>query len=185
MGIKVHLGCWHRFIPGFVHVDLCDMPHIDYRSGIDCLPFFTENSVELIYCSHALEYFDREQAALVLKEWYRILEPGGLLRLAVPNFEALIRVYQMTGELTSVLGPLYGKMCIDTSNGKNVLYHKTTYDLASLSKLLIQCNFVEPEIWDWRKTEHTQVDDHSQAYFPHMQKDTGIHVSLNLQAKKR
>ena len=43
MGIKVHLGCWHRFIPGFVHVDLCDMPHIDHMSSIDLLPFFTDD----------------------------------------------------------------------------------------------------------------------------------------------
>jgi len=28
--MKLHLGCWHRHIPGFVHVDLCDMDHIDY-----------------------------------------------------------------------------------------------------------------------------------------------------------
>jgi hypothetical protein len=35
-GIKLHLGCWHRVIPGFVHVDLCDMPHIDHQSSIIC-----------------------------------------------------------------------------------------------------------------------------------------------------
>ena len=106
--IKAHLGCWHRFIPGFVHVDLCDMPHIDYKSGIDRLPFFADSSVELIYCSHALEYFNRDEARRVLAEWYRALKPGGILRLAVPDFKALIKVYQQTGELSCVLGPLYG-----------------------------------------------------------------------------
>jgi hypothetical protein len=38
MDIKLHLGCWHRYIPGFIHIDLCDMEHIDYKSSIDdCL----------------------------------------------------------------------------------------------------------------------------------------------------
>lgn len=183
-GIKVHLGCWHRVIPGFVHVDLCDMPHIDHKSNIDHLPFFPDGSVNLIYCSHALEYFDRDQARDVLKEWYRVLEPDGLIRLAVSDFESLIKVYKTSCELARVLGPLYGKMDIVTPGGHVTLYHKTIYDEASLSSLLQQCGFVMPERWDWRTTEHAGVDDHSQAYFPHMQKDTGILVSLNLQARK-
>lgn len=183
-GIKAHLGCWHRVIPGFVHVDLCDMPHIDYRSGIDSLPFFADSTVELIYCSHALEYFDRDEARRVLAEWHRVLRPGGILRLAVPDFKALIKVYQKTGELSRVLGPLYGRMAITTEQGAATLYHKTTYDEESLSVLLQECGFVGPERWDWRATEHAQIDDHSQAYFPHMQKDTGLLVSLNLQARK-
>ena len=110
--------------------------------------------------------------------------PGGLLRLAVPDFEALIKIYQKTGELSRVLGPLYGKMTIQTEQGPATLHHKTTYDQVSLSILLEECGFLGPEHWDWRGTEHASVDDHSQAYFPHMQKDTGILVSLNLQARK-
>jgi predicted SAM-dependent methyltransferase len=183
-GLKVHLGCWHRVIPGFVHVDLCDLPHIDHKSNIDRLPFFADGSADLIYCSHALEYFDRDQARDVLKEWHRVLSPVGLLRLAVPDFEALIKVYQTSGELARVLGPLYGKMAVATPDGRATLYHKTIYDEASLCALLEECGFVTPERWDWRTTEHAEVDDHSQAYFPHMQKDTGILVSLNLQARK-
>lgn len=183
-GMKVHLGCWHRIIPGFVHVDLCDMPHVEHKSSIDNLPFFADGSAQLIYCSHALEYFDRDQALDVLREWYRVLAPGGLLRLAVPDFEALIKVYQTSGALANVLGPLYGKMAISSNGSPATLYHKTTYDEASLRVLLRQCGFVNPELWDWRTTEHADVDDHSQAYFPHMQKETGILVSLNLQARK-
>ena len=183
-GIKAHLGCWHRVIPGFVHVDLCDLPHINYKSSIDKLPFFADSTVELIYCSHAFEYFDRDEARLVLAEWLRVLKPGGILRLAVPDFEALVKVYQKTGELSLVLGPLYGKMAITTEQAATILYHKTTYDVNSLRVLLRECGFVEPERWDWRMTEHTQIDDHSQAYFPHLQKDTGLLVSLNLQARK-
>lgn len=183
-GIKVHLGCWHRVIPDFIHVDLCDMPHIDHKSGIDHLPFFDNNSVALIYCSHALEYFDRDDARRVLAEWHRVLAPGGILRLAVPDFAALIKVYLQTGELARVLGPLYGKMTITTKNGPATLYHKSTYDEASLSTLLLENGFTKPQRWNWRTTEHAHVDDHSQAYFPHMQKDTGLLVSLNMQARK-
>jgi predicted SAM-dependent methyltransferase len=181
---KVHLGCWHRHIPGFLHIDLCDMPHIDYKSEISRLPFLPDGSVELIYCSHAFEYLDRDEANNALAEWRRVLRPGGRLRLAVPDFEALIAVYRHTGELKNILGPLYGRMQIDTPVGKVLLYHKTVYDEVSLKALLEHAGYVQPERWDWRNTEHAQIDDHSQAYFPHMQKDSGTLVSLNIEAVK-
>ena len=50
----VNLGCWHRYIPGFVHVDLCDMDHIDYKTSIDDLSMFDDCSASLIYSSHFL-----------------------------------------------------------------------------------------------------------------------------------
>ena len=93
--MKIHLGCWHRNIPGFINVDLCDLPHIHYKSSIGSLPFFLDNTAQLIYCSHALEYFDRAEAMNVLKEWFRVLKPGGILRLSVPDFNSLIKVYKL------------------------------------------------------------------------------------------
>ncbi len=184
MGIKAHLGCWHRVIPGFLHVDLCDMPHIDYKSNIDALPFFADSSVELIYCSHALNHLDRSSTKKALREWFRVLQPGGVLRLAVPNFDALLQVYNQTQQLDRIIGPLYGMMEIQTLEGLITLYHKTTYNEESLTRLLIDEGYVNLRRWDWRKTEHAMIDDHSQAYFPHMRKETGILVSLNMEAQK-
>jgi predicted SAM-dependent methyltransferase len=89
--MKLHLGCWHRYIPGFVHVDLCDMEHIDYQSRIDHMPMFKDSSASLIYSSHSFEYFDRDEAAITLREWYRILKPKGILRLSVPDLDNLIK----------------------------------------------------------------------------------------------
>ena len=35
--------------------------------------------------------------------------------------------------------------------------------------------------WDWREVDHGKYDDHSQAYYPHMDKENGIAVSLNIE----
>lgn len=183
--MKLHLGCWHREIPGFVHVDLCDMPHIQHQSGIDRLPFIDDGSAQLVYCSHAFEYFDRQQAVAVLAEWRRVLAPGGVLRLAVPDFAALATVYRETGDLSKLLGPLYGRMTIPTRDGDSTLYHRTTYDFASLAGLLQANGFRDVQLWDWRRTEHAHVDDFSQAYFPHMDKDNGRLMSLNVEATRQ
>ena len=182
--MKLHLGCWHRHIPGWVHVDLCDMPHIDYKTEIDDLHMIADGAAELAYASHVLEYFDRFQARDVLKEWRRVLKPGGALRLAVPNFESIIEIYKRTGELERTLGLLYGRMEIQTETGPRMLYHKTVWDFAFLKSLLEECGFENVRRYDWQQTVHKDYDDHSQAYFPHMDKDNGLLMSLNIEADK-
>lgn len=181
---KVHLGCGKRHIPGFVHVDLDEHPHVDHCHAIDQLPMFENDSIELIYACHALEYFDREEAVTVLSEWRRVLRPGGTLRLAVPDFEALIQVYGDAGGLGPVLGPLYGRMEIVGPDGRGLLYHKTVYDFADLRALLGASGFANVRRYDWRDTEHRDVDDFSQAYLPHMDKENGLLISLNVEADK-
>ena len=90
--IRLHLGCGKRYIPGFIHIDLADYPHIDYKSDVSNLSMFEDYSVELIYACHVLEHFRRDKVENVLREWYRVLKQGGILRVAVPDLERLLEV---------------------------------------------------------------------------------------------
>lgn len=177
--MKLHLGCGKRFIPGFIHIDAVEFQHIDHVSSIDNLSFLPENSVELIYVCHVLEHFKRKTLASVLKEWWRVLKPGGILRISVPDFAALCKVYQTYGRLDLVIGPLFGK--------QDYLYniHYNVFDFATLEKSLLECGFANVRHYDWRKTEHADVDDFSQAYIPHMDKENGIMISLNCECEKK
>ena len=83
--MKIHLGCGKRYLPGVVHVDLLDAPHIDYRHDVRTLPMFGDDSAELIYACHVLEYFDRSEALDVLREWRRVL-----CGLGIPGIDATI-----------------------------------------------------------------------------------------------
>jgi|TARA_B100001094_G_C17952405_1_gene681245 predicted SAM-dependent methyltransferase len=181
--MKLHLGCGKRYLKGFVHVDLADFEHIDYKLPVQDLSVFKDESVVEIYASHVLEYFDPKEVGEVLTEWNRVLKKGGVLRIAVPNFSELINVYKNTNNLQNILGPLYGRW--EITKGENI-YHKTVYDEKSLTSVLKDANFRNITRWDWREVFANQdnFDDHSQAYFPHMQKEDGIHVSLNLECIK-
>jgi ubiquinone/menaquinone biosynthesis C-methylase UbiE len=182
--VQLHLGCGKRFIPGFVHVDVADLPHVDHQCGIDRLPMFEDGSVDLVYCSHAFNYFDRIDGRRALGEWHRVLKPGGLLRLAVPDFEALSALYQRTGELSTVLGPLFGRIEVPTRDGHRVLFMRTTYDYSSLEAMCRAAGFRDFRRYDWRETIHRDHDDYSQAYVPHMDKEHGLLISLNVEAQK-
>ncbi|HEY7171061.1 MAG TPA: methyltransferase domain-containing protein [Vicinamibacterales bacterium] len=176
---RLHLGCGDRFIRGFLHVDARPLPHVDIVTPLDRLPMLPDESASLVYASHVLEHFPRYQTVAVLTEWRRILEPGGLLRLAVPDFEKLIQVYEMSSRnLDAVLGPLVGRQ----DHPYN--FHYMAFDRRKLTTLLLEAGFREVREWDWRATEHADVDDFSQAYYPHMEKTAGVLISLNLEAVK-
>lgn len=178
---KLHIGCGKRdFGSEWVHIDGANFHHIEHHD-ITNLSQYKDNVVDLIYASHVLEYFDREEVKDVLKEWHRVLKPNGILRLAVPNFRALHYVYESNYDLNYILGPLYGKMQM----GDKTIYHKTCYDFESLKSVLLDCGFRNVGGYDWRETEHAKFDDHSQAYMlPKGDKKNGILISLNVECKK-
>lgn len=178
--MKLHLGCgWRNFGKNWIHIDGGDYDHLDYKD-ITKLPF-DDNSVDVIYTSHVLEYFDREEVIDILNEWKRVLRPDGILRIAVPDFESMCNLY-IDGKISldKILGPLYGKMKMSNSN----IYHKTTYDYLSLHKICNDLGFKDFNRYDWRNTDHADFDDHSQAYIPHMDKENGVLISLNVEMKK-
>jgi len=179
--MKINMGCgWRNFGSDWIHIDGGDYDHLDSSSMTD-LSQYEDNTISLIYASHVIEYFDRQDVEDLLVEWRRVLKPGGMLRLAVPNFKAMAKLYcEGKVPLSSILGPLYGRM----NMGKQKIYHKTTYDQTSLKELLTKLNYNDIVLYDWKQTTHSQFDDHSQAYIPHMNKESGILISLNIECKK-
>lgn len=179
--VKVHLGCGRCHIAGYYHVDIAPFPHVDRVAPIDRLPWLDDDCADLIYASHVLEHFSRSEIHSVLREWWRVLKPGGLLRLAVPDFSACAKLYYEQGlvdGLTGLIGLISG------GQRDRFDFHKMIFDADLLTKLLIEAGFTAVRHWDWRATEHAHIDDFSQAYLPHMDKENGLLMSLNMEAIK-
>ena len=179
--IKVNIGCAKRnFGSDWYHIDASKYEHI-HSHDIENLPF-KDNSVDLLYASHVLGYFDNIEVNDLLKKWHSVLKSGGILRLAVPNFKNYCKMYYENKiTIEQCLGPIFGKWYI---NDETIIYHKTTYDEKSLKNLLENNGFKNIKLWDWREVEHGKYDDYSQSYIPHMDKENGIHMSLNIECNK-
>ena len=178
--MKFNIGCgWRNFGNDWVHVDGGDYDHLD--SNDIFITEYESNTADLIYASHFIEYLDREEVIPLLERWKEVLKPNGVLRLAVPNFEVYANLYS-SGEypLDNFLGVLYGKMPM----GDETIYHKTVYDFHSLKSLLKNIGMKEIKKYNWEETSHSEFDDHSQAYLPHMDKENGTSMSLNVECKK-
>ena len=175
--MKLHIGPGNTYLPGWQNVDVFSNVKADIYSSALALPYERE-TFSLIYASHVLEHFSRYFTLAALSHWRDLLRPGGILRLAVPNFKSVCEYYTQTGHLKPLLGLLYGRQ----DNHMNC--HYTIFDVSTLTDMLNQVGFGYVKPWDWRQTEHAQYDDYSQAYIPHLDKNDGLHMSLNLEAVK-
>ncbi len=178
---KLSIGCGKALFPreeGWTNLDIFESVQADVFADMAALPF-DRGSFDLIYASHVLEHAHRRCILATLSHWRDILKPGGTLRLAVPNFEACCEWYMKTKDLSSLIGLLYGGQ----NHPKNS--HSITFDWKSLSASLHKVGFENVRHWDWRATDHSGFDDYSQAYLPHLSKDSGgLLVSLNLEADR-
>ena len=170
---RLNLGCGKRIMPNFINIDIQDFRGavIGDATKLD----YSDHSVDLIYACHILEHFKRDKILDVLKEWYRVLKLGGKLQVAVPNFPAVVDVYQKYGFIMNTL-------CGGQRDEYDI--HYIMFDEALLGAYLKVAGFKNIHRYDWRQTDHADFDDYSQAYYPHMDKESGINISLNMEGTK-
>jgi predicted SAM-dependent methyltransferase len=176
--MKLHLGCGNKILEGFINVDIRPNEGVDIIDNIGILESIEKESVEFIYCCHVLEHFGRFEYLEVLKRWYEVLLKGGTLRLSVPDLEKVFEQYKNGTSLKKLLGFLYGGQTYPQN------YHYIGFDFNSLKEDLEMIGFKNIRLWDWKKTEYSHIDDFSQAYLPHMEKENGMLMSLNIEADK-
>ena len=89
----LNLGCGRRYHPDWTNLDFRStgegvIAH-DLTQGIP----FPGESCDVVYHSHLLEHFTPEAGARLLRECYRVLRPGGIIRVAVPDLEQIAHLY--------------------------------------------------------------------------------------------
>jgi predicted SAM-dependent methyltransferase len=94
----LNLGCGSRFHSSWTNVNFTstgkDVIACNLNNGIP----FSDNSFDVIYHSHILEHFSKNQALFFLKECYRVLCPEGILRVVVPDLEMIAKTYLLALE---------------------------------------------------------------------------------------
>ena len=148
--MKLNIGAGDFPLPGYTP--------IDRKFGSEAYPLnYADGSVDEVRASHVLEHFGWKDVPAVLLEWVRVLKPGGIIKIAVPNLKwiaanidnPMARFYTMGGQT-------------DEND-----FHKSTFTPESLTELL-QAVGLE-NITTWR----SEVQDCA-----------SLPVSLNLQGRK-
>lgn len=69
-------------------------PQVDYAGHCADLSRFTDGSVSEIYASHVLEHLRfKDELPAALREFYRVLQPGAMLRVSVPDLHTLCQLF--------------------------------------------------------------------------------------------
>ncbi len=176
--MKLHIGCGKTIIDNWVNLDIQQLSGVNIIDDVRTLRKIKDDSCDIIYACHVLEHISRNNIEKVLQTWYNKIKPGGIVRISVPDFEKIIMHYNKSKKIEEVLGLLVGGHKNEWDR------HGMIFDRTILVKFLKDVGFKNIRLWNWEETEHSDYDDYSQAYLPHMQKNTGLLMSLNLQAEK-
>lgn len=191
--VALNLGCFKKPFPKpFTNVDVRPYPETlcDVCDDVVKLDKFQDNSVDLITAVHVFEHFKRDERLEALKNWNRVLKSGGIVRISVPDFEAIAAHYFYWKDLNSLQHMLHGSAKHDFD------YHFVSYDFDTLAKLLQDNGFESVYTFDWSQTYPWNfVDDFTQAYDPPYHKNMtlsngkevnlgGRLMSLNIEATK-
>jgi predicted SAM-dependent methyltransferase len=124
---------------------------IFWADGSKSIPL-PDESVEILYSSHMIEHLDRIEAKLFLQEAKRVLAPGGIIRLAVPDLAKLVSEYLDHGDAdafieATVMGIPRPRTLVERINLVLVgtRHHQWMFDRKSLCKLLTESGFKSAE----------------------------------------
>jgi predicted SAM-dependent methyltransferase len=89
----LNVGCGKKYNPLWTNVDMvADGPDVIAFNLIKGIPF-EANTFEIVYHSQVLEHIPKENAPFFIAECFRVLKPGGTLRVVCPDLEGIATEY--------------------------------------------------------------------------------------------
>jgi predicted SAM-dependent methyltransferase len=175
--LKINIGCGLSGAPGWCNIDNSptiplsrlklgrllfrtpawpkDVRRHDVKKGLP----FADQSVSCIYSSHTFEHFSWAESLAVAKECYRVLRPGGVLRVVVPDLQLIAREYLGDSD------PMASHRFVDRlllSHTIHDLFHRGAhhsqmFDESSLIALLRQAGFEQPAVSNFMQSRIADI----------------------------
>lgn len=152
--LKLNCGSGQRpFKPPFINIDSQERWNPDWCGDMAELPY-EDNSAEMIVSCHTLEHVELSRADGMLREWHRVLAPGGSLLVFVPDLRALVDAW-LTGRIDDYIFcvNLHGAWMGDVAD-----LHKWSYTRQTLTKKLRDAaHWREVKRFDWREIPNADI----------------------------
>ena len=153
--VLLHIGCGEFDDPRYINIDKRKMQHIHYIGSAEDLSAMPAGSADLIYMCHILEHISHLQLGKVLCGLRERLKEGGVLRVAVPDFDKMLDIYRETGRLDYIVPPLMGGQDYPEN------YHAAVFNADYLTRQLTEAGFREVRPWEPGKADYHSFEDWS------------------------
>jgi len=148
---KLQIGAGAQSLPGWLNSDIVPGPGQIYLDATKRFPL-PDESLNYIFSEHLFEHVTYAQGFDMLRECYRVLTPGGKLRIATPDLLKLIELFQepksaemkafIAGKLAWHGWPASAKPEVMILNMQlRDFGHQFVYDSTTLSARLIEAGF--------------------------------------------
>jgi len=153
--LRLHLGSGGEPKKGWLNVDLAGDP-IDLAWNLAHGIPFGDGSVDAIFHEHLLEHIPLRAAAGLMDECFRVLKPGGILRIGVPDAGELLQSYVGDGEYLEAIHPGRPTRLLGVQELFYWHRHTTMYDEETLALMFRAGGFPTPSK---RKFGDTELDE--------------------------
>jgi ubiquinone/menaquinone biosynthesis C-methylase UbiE len=98
---RINFGCGHSPLPGWTNIDNGDglwydapeHPEIIKLDLFDAVAALPDGVANFVYSEHVFEHFTLEQGHQLLEQWFRVLKPGGVVRIVCPDLESEAKLF--------------------------------------------------------------------------------------------
>lgn len=170
---RLHIG-GQVSCPGWEVLNVVPAFYVDHVGNANDLARFRDDTFVEVYASHVVEHLDyKDELMTTLKEWYRVLEPGGRVMISVPDLSVLASLVNSEDVLTvedrfNVMRMLFGGHLDEYDR------HQVGLNQEFLTKYLADAGYTKI-----RRVENFNLfDDTSSMEFG------GVAISLNMMAEK-
>ena len=153
--VLIHVGCGDIQAQGFINIDARKKPHVHIvTTNLFRLEMIPSEVADLIYMSHVLEHVGHRDVVATLTEMQRLLRPGGVLRVSVPDFDHIVAVYKATsGDVAAIEQPLMGGQDYPFN------FHFSVFNERHLQAKMLKSGFQSTRTWDPLRCEHHNFED--------------------------